>query len=66
MTLGLISIENHISYARCPNGFIKALAGIANQVVKSSAKLSRCPNGFHRSPGGICESVNGSAQENAI
>jgi hypothetical protein len=65
MTLGWEDIQNHISFARCQNGFHKSPSGDCEPVVKSTTKLPRCQNGFHKSSSGDCESLNGSAQGNA-
>jgi hypothetical protein len=66
MTLGRIDTQNHISFARCPNGSHKSPSGDCEVVVKSTSKQPRCPNGFHRSPGGFCESVTESTQGDSI
>jgi hypothetical protein len=65
MTLGWEDTQNHISFARCPNGSHKSPSGDCEPVAKSTTKLPRCPNGFHRSPSGICESFSGTEQGNA-
>jgi hypothetical protein len=64
MILGWGDIQNHISFARCPNGLHRGPSGDCEPFIKSVTKLPQCPNGLHRGLSGICENVNGSTQKN--
>ena len=56
-----ITMEQHQSFARCPNGYHISPSGVCEQVIQPSIELPRCPNGYHISPSGVCEQVTPSS-----
>jgi hypothetical protein len=56
-----ITIDDHQSFARCPNGSHISPSGFCEQVIQPSTGLPRCPNGYHRSPSLDCEPVTPSS-----